>query len=447
MKKKALLLAGAGPAEEPPAECTIGVPGQWGFGVGCSDVPPKSIGLTPLPGYSNPRSINYGNYRHTNGSVMVFIPAFCYRRGYETAPSYARDGANALEIRNALDFPGFNHGNAFTSADMGDGWILHRAFVDDGKMMRGFFIDKYKCSANADNTAAVSVKNGSPLVLQSNASYPSTSWLPDGAGVASDAITLSQARGRHYSVCTAFQRSALAMLALAHGQAATSADACAWHDSEYVSNFPKGYTQKRDDNTLTDINDDSIDFELAFNQSGSRYALTGSGIPFAKTTHNGQPSGVCDLSGNGWEACIGFHNTGVLAPLLPTVNVSGVTAENVADPLLYDTSGGLTGQSATKLWGSGTVAAFYPDSSGPGWAACGVYAAGGSSSSGTNLFGKDKAQTPSSAYLPLFGGAIAGGTQAGVWARYHAKVGWAGSYAGTTFRASAYPPTGLEPPE
>ena len=76
--------------------------------------------------------------------------------------------------------------------------------------------------------------------VQSNATYPSTSWLPDGAGVASDAMTLAQARGLCFSVCTAFQRSALAMIALAHGQAAPSADPCAWFDAEYITNFPKG---------------------------------------------------------------------------------------------------------------------------------------------------------------------------------------------------------------
>ena len=64
------------------SKSTIGIAGQQGFGVGVYGGSPadlKAMGLTPTEGCDDPNSENYGNYLHTNGSVMVFIPAFAIR--------------------------------------------------------------------------------------------------------------------------------------------------------------------------------------------------------------------------------------------------------------------------------------------------------------------------------------------------------------------------------
>ena len=121
---------------------TIGEAGEQGFGVGVyggdqSDL--TAMGLSPMSGCYDPASDNYGNYIHTNGSIMVFIPAFCYRIGNSAAPSYSRDTVNALEIRSATEFANYEAGAAATG-DMGDGWILHRAFIDSGVQKRGFLL-------------------------------------------------------------------------------------------------------------------------------------------------------------------------------------------------------------------------------------------------------------------------------------------------------------------
>lgn len=58
-----------------------------------------------------------------------------------------------------------------------------------------------------------------------------------GEGVGYDAITFSRARGDHYSLTTVYQWSAMSMLSLAHGQAATSTAYCAWFDSSHYTNF------------------------------------------------------------------------------------------------------------------------------------------------------------------------------------------------------------------
>lgn len=102
------------------AKSSIGIAGQQGFGVGVYGGDPADLtamGLAPMEGCEDPTSDNYGNYIHTNGSIMCCIPAFCYRIGKATAPSYSRDGVDALEIKDA------------------------------------FFIDKYLCSNVKDQAA------------------------------------------------------------------------------------------------------------------------------------------------------------------------------------------------------------------------------------------------------------------------------------------------------
>ncbi len=98
MLNKFFLLSGA----RAGGTATVGQAGQLGFGVSpypgaYSDL--ADMQLTPMDGCFDPASDNYGNYVHANGSIMCCIPAFCYRLGNATAPSYSRDGADALEIR------------------------------------------------------------------------------------------------------------------------------------------------------------------------------------------------------------------------------------------------------------------------------------------------------------------------------------------------------------
>lgn len=234
MFSRGLLIAGNGAGAG--GDQTIGEAGQMGFGVGCYGGDPADLdamGLTPMDGCEDPSNESYGNYMHTNGSIMVFVPAFCYRIGNSAAPSYSRDRENAIEIRDAKEFESFVPGAAFTSADMGDGWILHRAFVDGGVVKRGFFIDKYLCSNR--NGVAASVKGADWLMCYSGTDKTFYTKAMGGEGYAYDAITLSRARGDQYSVCSIFQWSAISMLSLAHGQAATSVDACAWYPS--MSNY------------------------------------------------------------------------------------------------------------------------------------------------------------------------------------------------------------------
>lgn len=315
------------------SKSAIGKAGQQGFGVGVYGGDPadlNSMGLTPMEGCEDPTSDNYGNYIHISGSIMCCIPAFCYRLGKATAPSYSRDGVDALEIKDATKFPQFSHGAVFSSPDFGDDWILHRAFVDGNKLKRAFFIDKYLCS-NV-NGQAVSVKNADRLMCVDDTSKTYfTKSIPGTVGQGYDAITLSRARGIYYSLVTCYQWSAISLLSLAHGQAATSADACAWYDANHTTNFPKGATREYG----RDYNDDSIRY--TGHSYGVGFARTGSGTPFNKTTHNGQASGVADVAGVCNQCTIGACNPeqAIVALMNTTTTAHEITQDNVVNQRLH----------------------------------------------------------------------------------------------------------------
>ncbi len=362
------------------APSTIGVAGGQGFGVGVypgSKAELAAMGLTPLPGYDDPSHENYGNYQHTNQSIMCCVPAFCYRLGRSSAPSYSRDGVNALEIKDASEFPQFKHNKAFSDgdADFGDGWILHRAFIDGGKMKSCFFMDKYLCSNNGNGQAA-SIKNADWLMCYSmNASYSTKTMGGDGCGY--DAITFSRARGDHYSLTTVYQWSAMAMLSLAHGQAATSTSYCAWYDSAHTTNFPKGATYSN----RTDYNDPSVEYTA--HEYRSSLAKTGSSNNAEKVSHNGQLCGIMDVAGMCNQWCIGAINTSAATIGLMKLSVSAhdFTKDNRVTYSLHDilTMGFRDGQknfSGLRNGKSGTE----------NWASCGVIP---TSTSANSLFGND----------------------------------------------------------
>ena len=376
MLNKAILLSAA----KRSATQTIGVAGQQGFGVGVyggDEGDLVAMGLTPMTGCDDPASNNYGNYQHTYGSIMCYVPAFCYRLGRSTAPSYSRDGANALEIRDATEFDGFVPGGTFSgSADMGDGWILHRAFVDGNVMQPGFFMDKYLCS-NGGSGRAVSVK-GADWAMCYNISANYTTKTMGGDGCGYDAITLSRNRGNQYSLTTCFQWSAMAMLSLAHGQAATSASYCAWYDANHTTNFPKGNT-----NRLKDDNDSSLSFTP--HSYGPPFAKTGTCSNFAKSTHNGQNCGIADVAGMCNQWVIGAINPSskTVGVMKTSVKAHDFTESNRVSSSLHDTWTGYgDGQSAFNGLRTG-------NSGSQNWAACGVFPTSDSSSY-PNLFGKDE---------------------------------------------------------
>lgn len=265
----------------------IGIPGAAGFGVGICPSPPG--GFVPMPGYADVASDNYGNYQHTDGSVMVWIPAFYSRIGHASNPTYAAHGVDSVDVKPISFFENEVAANAA-------GYALHRAFIDGATVQTGFFFDKYLAS-NAAGIAS-SIKNGNPLSTAGDHN-PVNGLTGAPANIYASAINAAKTRGASFHCASVFQYAALALLSLAHGQAATATTWCAWYDAAGTANFPKGCNN----NALRDANDATV---LYTSDGYSNCGKTGSGLPFAKTTHNGQASGVADLNGLMWEIAIGI---------------------------------------------------------------------------------------------------------------------------------------------
>lgn len=415
------------------SKSSIGIAGLQGFGVGVYGGDPAGLTamrLTPMEGCGDPTSDNYGNYIHTNGSIMCCIPAFCYRLGNATAPSYSRDGVDALEIKAATEFPQFSHNAVFSSPDFGNGWILHRAFVDGNKLKNAFFIDKYLCS-NVNGQAA-SVKNADWLMCDDDNTKPYfTKQLSGTVGQAYDAITLSRARGDYYSLVTCYQWSAISLLSLAHGQAATSADACAWYDANHTANIPKGATEEYG----RDYNDDSILY--TYHSYRNVFAKTGSGTPFNRTTHNGQASGVADVAGMCGQWTIGACNPSAKTVLFmnTTTTAHEFTQYNAVDEKLHTSY--LTGIGDGHRGFGGIL----HGTRGLDWVGAGIVPR---AYTATALFGYDSYQEYFTSRNGLKVGLGANwGRDAGIFCRSWIGISNKPWYSGSVyfgFRAAAYPP-------
>lgn len=389
-----------------------------------------------MSGYDDPFNDNYGNYQGSDGSIMCFIPAFCYRSGHKLAPTKERDGLNALEI--TYD----------TSMEGQDGWILHRAFWNGGQRISGFFIDKYLASKNADSTGCVSVKNGDPLTLYSGTSYNGTILLPDCGACFYDAIVLGRKRGSRYCCASLFAYSAIAMLSLAHSQACGDGNTeyCAWNDN---NPWCKGNT-----NNLTDYYDSTITYTTAVTNYPSK-GLTGSGTPFAKTTHNGQNCGVADIIGCLQEVALGVTQPksdsdsrfGKLLVLKTSADICAIESyqTNIDDASLYDEVDYTRnlGRNSSYAWPN-TVAQFSSDVLGADWALTGCYPRrNGEATSSTirylmnGSYYPDGAADNSASYCPLIGGSFTGRNGSGLFYRFNRN--WYNGNNLVGFRCMAVP--------
>jgi hypothetical protein len=288
----------------------IGVAGEAGFGVGVA--PSLPIGFTAMEGNETRESANYGNYTYTDGSVMVWIPAFYYRIGSASSPRYATYGANAIDI---VPFGAF----ADVAAANASGYALHRAFYDGGAVQPGFFVDKYLCSNNGGTASSIAL--GNPLSTAA-AHNPLSGLTGTPANAYYGCIDAAKTRGSRFFVATRFIHTALALLATAHGQAAASTTHCAWY-SATTTNFPKGCNNS----ALADANDATVTF-TSDGYGGGNSAKTGSASNLAKTAHNGQACGVVDLNGGMWEVSLG---------VTAVVSTSAISAATQANPVQVTT--------------------------------------------------------------------------------------------------------------
>ncbi|ODT38038.1 MAG: hypothetical protein ABS55_01730 [Lautropia sp. SCN 70-15] len=271
----------------------IGVPGAQGFGVGiCPQVP---AGFTPMAGATDPASANYGNYQHSDGSIMVWVPAYRFRLGNAADPGYATYGANTIRIVPVSAHPDEATANA-------EGFYLHAAFMNAGVAQPGFFRDKYDCSANG--SVASSIALAIPMVSGPAAGQVGFSAV-GAANAYYGAFAAARTRGAKFHPETVQQADAITRISEAHAQASTATTYCAWW-SAGSTNYPKGC----DNNALGSTDDGTLTFTSAGAASYPNMALTGSGSNFAKTTHNGQACGIADVAGNIYKINPGMTSIG-----------------------------------------------------------------------------------------------------------------------------------------
>ena len=221
-------------------------PGELGFGCGvASDTLATELKLTGMPGFRDPTSVNYGNYWDANKNVFVFIPKFYFK---------------------------WEKNTVFVSPVEKEGYVIHRAFINAGKEIEGFFIGKYQFGTGATSKAGAV------------ANSQQGQWY----------LAEANKLGDRYTIINMFMFNALAVLTKAQRQNGRN---CAWMD--VAPYYPKG-----NNNSGRDVNDQSVFWY------GTQPGYTGSGNPFAKTTHNGQNCGVCDINGNTWEFSLGMTSEG-----------------------------------------------------------------------------------------------------------------------------------------
>ena len=395
---------------------TIGVAGQRGFGVGiCPNALPA--GMVEMTGCRDQSSDNYGNYQFSDGSVMVWIPAFYYKWG---------TGANGLAI-NQLSIKAFSEYADVATANAA-GYALDRAFYDGGAVQPGFFRDKYLPSNN--NGIASSLKNGIVLTSAQRGSIANTAFATltgAPANTLGGAIAAAKTRGANFFPESAFMQNACAMLSYAHAQASTSTTFCAWYHA--TNNFPKG----NNNNALGDAQDAAILYIADGNGTYPGCGKTGSANLFARTTHNGQNCGVADDNGLVYKFTPGLTSNGTDYFLLNTsVAMKNVTGGNTLATDLFGATGlaamytniGATYGAITKSGGwkyVGSAAQVFSEAtSGTAWAmACAGFPLVGGTG-GTNAFGNDglyDPATPVNEMALLSGSYLADSSYAGAFYR------------------------------
>ena len=313
------------------------------------------------------------------------------------------------------------------------GYILHRAFIDGGEVKKGFFFDKYLMSWS--NKA---VKGGKPLSLTydtKDTSAPSKdrTYNPNCRGRLYDAITISKKRGRQYNCASSFMYAALAMLSFAQGLKAQSTDICAWYDASGKANFPKVCNNKE----LGDADDP----EIRYANSDTKLKIkpnTGSANYFARTTHNGQNCGVCDLNGCIWQVALGLiKHSGTNYLMQESARLTDFTPAKVesCDTKLYESVSGI--DSDVTEWGNSSHNAFYSAQQGQQRALCGLIPA---ATGGTHEFGHDLYRNDATFDAALVcGGGWAMSRAAGLWFRdLRNNYSWSYSSFYWGFRAAAY---------
>ena len=391
----------------------IGSVSDGTFGVGiASEKVYKYLGLSPLPGTEDPKSFQYGLYEKvlpeetgSSGNIrrqckayVKYIPKFYYAfltdyttgqlKTEETLREYERYSGISLELLKQAQQRSPNHaiviapGSAFASQEEANehGFILHRAFIDGGKEMPGFFIANsllyYSASSNELNTDTkyyyyfgakelnhyeydLTESHVQGIVRLDGTTPPMRFDFGD-SNTVKDAITLCR-KFNGFNVASIFMWSAISMLSFAAGLYCKDETECAWYKTS-------GNIGPRGNNSGTkDADDPTVTFITISGTSGTPFP-SDSG-QYAKTTHNGTISGITNV--NGWLYQLALGTNGKYTKVMPEstvlANITSIGTELSNGETFEGSSSGKWGESS-----SSRSTTWFTQTSGAERAMCGV---------------------------------------------------------------------------
>lgn len=463
--------------------------GTFGVGIAPTDVY-ESLGLSSLPGTENPKSFQYGLYEivlpeetkenssQNDGKVrrqckayVKYIPKFYYAflTNYttgqlmtdETLKEYEKySGVSVALMKQAQErSPNWGiviaPGSAFTSeAEANEhGFILHRAFIDGGKEMPGFFIANsllyYSVSSNNLNTDTkyyyyfgakeldhyeydLTESHNQGIVRLDGDTPPMRTDFGD-SNTLSGAVTLCR-KFEGFNLASIFMWSAISMLSFAAGlYCKDDATDCAWYKAS--GNIgPRG-----NNSTSKDVDDATVTFPAMSSTTGTPFP-SDSG-QYAKTTHNGTISGITNVNGWLWQPLLGTN--GNYDRIMPESTVlADITEAGEEATVAFSNASTQTG---TNVWGANVMynGTWFTAVNGNDRAMCGVcpskYTNLKVPSSATEFyhFGTDYFYRSSGTTAPFVGGDWYSGAAAGVFYRRYSLWTYADSSYGV--RLGGYP--------
>lgn len=323
--------------------------GSVGFGVG---IAPKEItdkyNMSPMLGTFTPGHMNYGNYTDTHGNVMVWIPKLYIKTSnVNGAPYYG------LKVE--------------VSKTQTNGFWCHRAFINNGKEIPGFFIDKYLAS----NQGGILGSRRNAVPLTCDTKFNSISIIPGvsakialGNKITEDSdlnlddlksvknrissfIEAVKNRGPEFQILTVFAYNYLILLSK-----------CIYQNAYNTNNFSNiEFAKSRTDrfafiqgmNTQQTAQRDiqavhNLDYKSAGYTDGTNILYrTGSvsDAKLGKISHNGHACGVIDLVGGLFNLSIGaiygyILDKNYFGVIKENVNITNLDLESLVDTNNYD---------------------------------------------------------------------------------------------------------------
>ena len=323
--------------------------GSVGFGVG---IAPKEItdkyNMNPMSGTFTPGHMNYGNYMDTHGNVMVWIPKLYIKTSnVNGAPYYG------LKVE--------------VSDTQTEGFWCHRAFINNGKEIPGFFIDKYLAS----NQGGILGSRRNTVPLTCDAKFNSVSIIPGvsekialGNKITEDSdlnlddlksvknrqssfIEVVKNRGPEFQILTVFAYNYLILLSKCIYQNAYNTNN--FGNIEFAKSrtdrfaFIQGMnTEQTAQSTIQTVH--NLDYKSAGYTDGTNILYRTGSVSDAnlgKISHNGHACGVIDLVGGLFNLAIGamygyIDDQNYFGVIKENINITDLDLESLIDTNYYD---------------------------------------------------------------------------------------------------------------